>query len=199
MSFFAHRTPQQNGVVERKNRVLQEMARAMLNQHELPTHFCAEAINTACYTSNRTHMCPHTRKTCYELLKGKKPSVKYFRVFGSRCYVLKDHENLGKFESKSEEGIFLGYSSKIQAYRVYILSSKCMVESINVIVDDLGSRSRECDEDKIDVSKEIELIKEKIEDENLRKKIEKSKERNEIGRELSHQRKISQRYLKTIH
>ena len=76
---------------------------------------------------------------------------------------------------------------------------KCMVESINVIVDDLGSRSRECDEDKIDVSKEIELIKEKIEDENLRKKIEKSKERNEIGRELSHQRKISQRYLKTIH
>ena len=144
-------------------------------------------------------MRPHTRKTCYELWKGKKPSVKYFRVFGSRCYVLKDHENLGKFESKSEEGIFLGYSSKIRAYRVYILSSKCMVESINVIVDDLGSRSRECDEDKIDVSKEIELIKEKIEDENLRKKIEKSKERNEIGRELSHQRKISQRYLKTIH
>ncbi|RVX08050.1 Retrovirus-related Pol polyprotein from transposon TNT 1-94 [Vitis vinifera] len=88
------------------------MARTMLNQHELPTHFWAEAINTACYTSNRTHMRPHTRKTCYELWKGKKPSVKYFRVFGSRCYVLKDHENLGKFESKSEEGIFLGYSSK---------------------------------------------------------------------------------------
>ena len=74
-----------------------------------------------------------------------------------------------------------------------------MVESINVIVDDLGSRSRKCDEDRIDVSKEIELIKEKSEDEKLRKKIEKSKERNEIGRELSHQRKISQRYLKTIH
>ncbi|RVW49720.1 Retrovirus-related Pol polyprotein from transposon TNT 1-94 [Vitis vinifera] len=134
--FSAPRTPQQNGVVERKNRVLQEMARTMLNQHELPTHFWAEAINTACYTSNRTHMRPHTRKTCYELWKGKKPSVKYFRVFGSRCYVLKDHENLGKFESKSEEGIFLGYSSKSRAYRVYILSSKCMVESINVIVDD---------------------------------------------------------------
>ena len=112
-------------------------------------------------------MHPHTRKTCYELWKGKKPSMKYFRVFGSRCYVLKDHENLGKFESKSEEWIFLGYFSKIRAYRVYILSSKCMMESINVIVDDLGSRSRECDEDIIDVSKDIEVIEEKSEDENL--------------------------------
>ena len=97
----------------------------------------------------------------------KKPSVKYFKVFGSRCYVLKDHENLGKFESKGEEGIFLGYSTKSWAYRVYILSSKCMVESINVIVDDLGSRSRECDDDRIDVSKEIELIEEKSQDEKL--------------------------------
>ena len=165
--FSFPRTPQENGVVERKNRVLQEMARTMLNQNELPTHFWAEAINIACYTSNRTHMRSHTRKTCYELWKGKKPSVKYFRVFGSRCYVLKDHENLGKFESKSEEGIFLGYSSKSRAYRVYILSSKCMVESINVIVDDLGSRSRECDDDRIDVSKEIELIEEKSQDEKL--------------------------------
>ena len=107
-------------------------------------------------------MRPYTRKTCYELWKGKKLSVKYFRVSGSRCYVLKDHENLGKFESKSEEGIFLGCSSKSRAYRVYILSSKCMVESINVIVDDLGSKLRECDEDRIDVSKHIELIEEKI-------------------------------------
>ena len=72
-------------------------------------------------------------------------------VFGSRCYVLKYHENPGKFESKSEEGIFLGYSTKIWAYRVYNLSSKCMVESISVIVDDLGSRSRECDEGRTDM------------------------------------------------
>ena len=112
-------------------------------------------------------MCPHTRQTCYELWKGKKPNVKYFRVFGSRCYVLKDYENLGKFESKSEVGIFLRYSSKSRAYRVYIFSSKCAMESINMIVDDLGSRSRECDEDRIDVSKDIEVIEEKSEDENL--------------------------------
>ncbi|RVW69235.1 Retrovirus-related Pol polyprotein from transposon TNT 1-94 [Vitis vinifera] len=179
--FSAPRTPQQNGVVERKNRVLQEMARTMLNQYELPTHFWAEAINTAYYTSNRTHMRPRTRKTCYELWKGKKPSVKYFRVFGSRCYVLKDHENLGKFESKSEEGIFLGYSSKIRAYRVYILSSKCIVESINVIVDDIVSRSRECDDDRIDVSKDIEVIDEKSEDEKLSEDEEKKDEQGKKG------------------
>ena len=127
----------------------------MLNQHELPTYFWAEAINIACYTSNRIHLFPHTRKTCYEFWKCKKPSVKYFRVFGSRCHVLKDHENLGKFESKSEEEIFIRYSFKSRAYRVYILSSKCMLKSINVIVDDLGSRLRECDDDRIDVSKDI--------------------------------------------
>ncbi|RVW18919.1 Retrovirus-related Pol polyprotein from transposon TNT 1-94 [Vitis vinifera] len=198
--FSAPRTPQQNGVVERKNRVLQEMARTMLNQHELPTHFWAEAINTACYTSNRTHMRPHTRKTCYELWKGKKPSVKYFRVFGSRCYVLKDHENLGKFESKSEEGIFLGYSSKSRAYRVYILSSKCMVESINVIVDDMGSRSRECDDDRIDVSKDIEVIEEKSEDEKLSEDEEKKDEQGKKGDRgrIEPSKKISQGYLRTI-
>ncbi|RVX14566.1 Retrovirus-related Pol polyprotein from transposon RE2 [Vitis vinifera] len=73
----------------------------------------------------------------------------------------------GKFESKSEEGIFLGYSSKSRANRVYILSSKCLVESINVVVDDQGSRSRECDDNRIDVSKNIEVIEEKFEDEKL--------------------------------
>ena len=57
------------------------MVRTMLNQHELPTHFWAKAIDTAYYTSNRTHMRPHTRKTCYEMWKGKKLSVKYFRVW----------------------------------------------------------------------------------------------------------------------
>ncbi|KAL6348100.1 hypothetical protein AAG906_039255 [Vitis piasezkii] len=82
--FSAPKTPQQNGIVERKNCVLQEMARTRLNQHELPTHFWAKAINTAYYTSNRF---------TYSW-KGMKPSVNYFRVFGSRCYVLKDHEIL---------------------------------------------------------------------------------------------------------
>ena len=107
--------------------------------------------------------------------------MKYFKVFVSRCYILKDHENLGKFESKSEEGIFLGYSSKSRAYRVYILSSKCMVESINMIVDDLGSRSRESDEDIIDVSKDIKVMEEKSKDEKLSENEEKKEEQGNKG------------------
>ena len=52
-NFSAPRTPQQNGVVERKNRTLEEMARTMLCESNLPRYFWAEAINTACYTLNR--------------------------------------------------------------------------------------------------------------------------------------------------
>ena len=49
-----------------------------------------------------------TKKTAYEIWNGKKPKVKYFRVFGNKCYILNDRENLGKFDAKSDEGIFLG-------------------------------------------------------------------------------------------
>ena len=108
--FFASITPQQNGVVERKNRVIQEMARAMLYNKD---------VNAACHTVNRVYFRPGTKKTPYELWKGRKPNVKYFRIFGSTCFILKDRENVGKFDSQSDEGIFLGYSSTSKAYRVY--------------------------------------------------------------------------------
>ena len=57
-----------------------------------------------------------TKKTAYEIWNGKKPRVKYFRVFGSKYYILNDRENLGKFDAKSDEGIFLGYSTTSRAY-----------------------------------------------------------------------------------
>ena len=59
------------------------------------------------------------KKTAYEIWNGKKPKVKYFQVFGSKCYILNDRENLGKFDAKSDKGIFLGYSTSSRAYRVY--------------------------------------------------------------------------------
>ncbi|KAK0584445.1 hypothetical protein LWI29_013360 [Acer saccharum] len=83
--FSAPRTPQQNGVVERKNRVLQEMARVMLNSKKVPRNLWAEAVNTACYVSNRVFKRPGTKQTSYELWKGKKPNVSYFHTFGSKC------------------------------------------------------------------------------------------------------------------
>jgi hypothetical protein len=78
--------------------------------------------------------------------RGKKPTVKYFKTFGSKCYILHDRENLGKFDPKSDEGIFLGYSSTSCAYRVFNKRTETVMESINVAIDDEeveGPRSKE--------------------------------------------------------
>ena len=76
-------TSQQNGVVERKNRVIQEMARAMLHNKDMARNLWGEAINTVCHTVNRVYFRPGTKKIPYELWKGRKPNVKYFRTFRS--------------------------------------------------------------------------------------------------------------------
>jgi transposase InsO family protein len=81
-------TPQQNGVVERKNRTLLDMARTMLDEYKTSDRFWAEAVNTACYAINRLYLHRILKKTSYELLTGKKPNVSYFRVFGSKCFIL---------------------------------------------------------------------------------------------------------------
>ena len=117
--FSAPITPQQNGIVERKNRVVQEMARVMLHAKKVPQRFWAEAVNTAVHVINRVYLRPGTNMTAYEIWKGKKLSVKYFRVFGSKCYILRDREYLTKFDTRSSEGIFLGYSNNSRAYRVF--------------------------------------------------------------------------------
>ena len=105
-------TPQQNGVVEWKNRTLVEMARTMFDEHRTPRKYWAEAVNTACYVSNRIFLHSFIHKTSYELQFGRQPHVDHLRVFGCRCFVLKE-ENLDKFESWSSDGIFIGYASVI--------------------------------------------------------------------------------------
>jgi len=77
-------TPRKNGVVERKNRTLQESARVMLHAKHLPYRFWAEAMNTACHIHNRVTLRAGTTTTLYELWKGRKPTIKYFHVFGSK-------------------------------------------------------------------------------------------------------------------
>ena len=77
-----------------------------------------------------------TKKTSYEIWNEKKPKVKYFWVFGSKCFILNDRENLGKFDATSDEGIFLGYSMNGRAYRVYNKRTKTVMELINVVIDD---------------------------------------------------------------
>ena len=78
---------------------------------------------------------PNSKKTPYELWRGKK-LVKYFRIFGSDCYILRDRENLEKFVAKSDNGYFLGYSSTSRAYRVYNLRTKTVMKSSNVVINE---------------------------------------------------------------
>ncbi|XP_075650007.1 uncharacterized protein LOC142620533 [Castanea sativa] len=125
-----------NGVVERKNRVFQEMARAMLHNKGVARNLWGETVNTACHTVNRVYFRLDTKKTPYELWKGRKPNVKYFRIFGSTYFILKDRENVGKFDSRSDEGIFLGYSSTSKAYRVYNKRTKKVMETVDVVIDE---------------------------------------------------------------
>ncbi|KAK1394100.1 hypothetical protein POM88_013156 [Heracleum sosnowskyi] len=133
--FSAPGTPQQNGVVERKNRTLIEDGRTMLEEAKLPTYFWAEAVNTACYSQNLTLINRHG-VTPYQSLKEKKPSLKHLHVFGCKCFVLRTHpEQLGKFETKADEGIFIGYPAS-RAFRVYNLRTRTVMESIHVSFDD---------------------------------------------------------------
>ena len=104
------KTPQQNGVVERKNRTVQEMARTMLNESKVGDRFWREAIHTSVYIQNRCMLRPNEDKTPYEMWFGRKATVKYFKVFGSICYIKRIDQNLGKIDDRADEGIFLGYS-----------------------------------------------------------------------------------------
>ena len=134
--FSSPKTPQQNEIVEWKNRVVQEMAYVMLHNKKMPKSFWGEAFNIACHTLNRVYFRPDSKKTPYELWRGKKPIVKYFRIFGSDCNILRDRENLEKFDANSDKGYFLGYSSTSRAYRVYNLRNKIVMESSNVVIND---------------------------------------------------------------
>ncbi|GJU65163.1 retrovirus-related pol polyprotein from transposon TNT 1-94 [Tanacetum coccineum] len=115
------RTPQQNGVVERRNRTLVEAARTMLIFSKAPLFLWAEAINTACYTQNRSLIRLRYNKTPYELMQDKKPDLSFFHVFGSLCYPTNDHEDLGKFDAKADIGIFVGYCTLQRIMRLKFL------------------------------------------------------------------------------
>ncbi|MCI03437.1 retrovirus-related pol polyprotein from transposon tnt 1-94, partial [Trifolium medium] len=112
----------------------------------------AEAMNTACYIHNRVTLRSCTSTTLYELWKGSKPTVKHFHVFGSKCYILADREQRRKMDPKSDEGIFLGYSTNIKAYRVFNYRTKVMMESINVVIDDSSTDKVTDVEDDVEAS-----------------------------------------------
>ncbi|GJZ00632.1 retrovirus-related pol polyprotein from transposon TNT 1-94 [Tanacetum coccineum] len=105
------RTPEQNGIVERRNRALVEVARTMLSAAKVSLFFCAEAIATACFTQNRSLVIPRHEKSPYHIINGRKPSDKFFYIFVSLCYIVKNGENLDKMKEKGDACIFVGYST----------------------------------------------------------------------------------------
>jgi transposase InsO family protein len=141
--FSAPYTPQQNGVVERKNMTLIDMARTMLGEYKTPEQFWSKAMNTACHAINRLYLHRLLKKTSYKLLTGNKPNVSYFRVFGSKCYILVKKGRHSKFAPKAVEGFLLGYDSNTKAYRVFNKSSGLVEVSSDVVFDETNGSPRE--------------------------------------------------------
>jgi hypothetical protein len=112
-------TPQQDGLVERKNMILIDMARTMLVKFKTSERFWSEAMNIACRAINRLYLHRLLKKMTDELLTGNKPQVSYFHVFGSKCYILVKRGRHSKLAPKAVEGFLLGYDSNTKAYRVF--------------------------------------------------------------------------------
>lgn len=129
-------TPQQNGVAERKNRSLVEMAKSMLKAKNLPKSFWAEAIHTAAYILNRSSTSALSNQTPFEAWNGWKPKVKHFKIFGCVAYVLVPSQKRGKLDENSVKCIFVGYSMETKGYRFYDPLYKKLIISRDVIFDE---------------------------------------------------------------
>ncbi|GJT50006.1 retrovirus-related pol polyprotein from transposon TNT 1-94 [Tanacetum coccineum] len=178
-NFSAPRTPQSNRVVERKNRTLQEMSRTMLNEQSIQQKFWCNAIDTSTYIINRITIRHILGKTPYELLRGRKPNLNYFKVFGSKCFILNTKYYLTKFDLNSYEGVFLGYSQNSKAYIILNKQTTKVEESINVTFDETPSppKTLPLEEDDLVEEEAIEVSKTRT----LGNDIEdKSLENNEI-------------------
>jgi hypothetical protein len=144
-------TPQQNGIVERKNRTLIEMARTMLDEYKTSDWFWTKVVNTTCHATNRLYLLKLLKKTPYEPLTGNKPNVSYFRVFGCKCYVLQKVSKSSKFAPKGHEGFLLGYDSNSCTYRVFNKDSGCVETTCDAVFDETnGSQVKQYDLNVID-------------------------------------------------
>ena len=122
-----------------------EVERGILFENDVSKTFWRVAINTTVYTRNVVHIIKGTSKTPYELWFGHSPSIKYFRVFGRKCYITRDND-VGKFDPKSDEGMFLGYSLESKAYRFFNYRSKTIVKYENVRKDEkFGTKEKMID------------------------------------------------------
>jgi hypothetical protein len=135
-------TPEQNGVAERKNRTIVEMARSMLQARGLSNQFWAEAVATSVYLLNLSPTKAVLNKTPYEAWYGRRPNVSHLRVFGCVAYALVNSQARQKLDEKSEKCIFIGYCTQSKAYRLYNpLNDKVLIRR-DVIFDEKASWDR---------------------------------------------------------
>jgi hypothetical protein len=127
------------------------MVSTMLDEYKTLDQFWAESINTACYSINRLYLHRILKKTSYELLTGKNPNVSYFRVFGSKCFILIKRGRSSKFDPKAVEGFLLGFDSNTRAYRVFNKSTGLVEVSCDIVFDETnGSQVEQVDLDELD-------------------------------------------------
>jgi hypothetical protein len=136
IQFSVARTLQQNGVVERKNRIVQEMARIMLMDSKLTDIYWTRVVHIVVHIQNRVMLRNNTNKTPYELWKGRPINVNHFRVFGRKYYIKREDGRMGKFDSHVDKGVLVGYSSTRKEYKCYNLRLNKVVENINVTIDE---------------------------------------------------------------
>nr|GEX18812.1 hypothetical protein [Tanacetum cinerariifolium] len=141
-TFVAH-SPQQNGVVERQNRMLIEVARIMLIYVKASLFLWAEAVATACYTQNRSIIRLHHGKTPYKLLHYKLPDLSFFHIFGVLCYPINDSENLEKLQLKADICIFISYAPTKKAFQIYNRRTRRIIETIHVDFDEMTAMDSE--------------------------------------------------------
>jgi hypothetical protein len=161
------RTPQQHGVVERQNRTVQEMARSLMNEKNIGQNYWVEAIHTTFHVLNKAHLRPQSDKTPYELWFGRPASIKHFKVFGSKCYIKNNDENLKKYDDRADGGIFLGYATNSKLYRCYNKRLHKMVDCIDLKVDE-GIPTREMYSNESSIEDTTKVEKEQVQNKKMK-------------------------------
>nr|GFB98679.1 retrovirus-related Pol polyprotein from transposon TNT 1-94 [Tanacetum cinerariifolium] len=115
----------------------------MLIFSRAPLFLWAEAIDTVCFTQNRSIIHRRFNKTPYELINGKKSDISFLHVFGALCYLKNDRKEIGKLGAKGDIGFFIGYSADSCAYRIYNRRTKKIMETMNVSFDELSAMAFE--------------------------------------------------------
>ena len=162
----------------------------MLNENNLLKYFWVEAVNTSCYVLNRILLRSIIKKTPYELWKNKKPNISYFKVFGCKCFILNTKDNLGKFDAKSDVGIFLGYLTSSKAFRVFNKRTMVVEKSIYVIFYESNNSVQERESFDDDLGLETSMGKLKIEDRRQQEEIVEDPKKEESPLALPHPQQV---------